>query len=472
MKKGKKVILSFGDRLKSTMASRGISVVELQEKSGLSGTIISNYRTGKTCPNERNKDKISKLLFDKSETAQKREFDIAWRNFETQRSAPTNWNDKRYSTQDLWNAVFGTQAPSFAAILKGSSPNQKFGGFEDGDLNFIMSAGKFYLDYPTRLREAVKDANAEYTLHDDGPTYFSDSKIDTSTFDLNGPFPDGEMQELIDKYRDRYTDILIANFKSGTKKRYYNHKQVGIWSVDKQISKSTPERTHATVQCYETDYFTRWIMGQVYKELYFRHPIYFQKMNDWPHAEAKDKTYHFPHLVAGSGLNCFVILHSSDGDFVAFTRLQNVTANAHQHHKYHLAANEGLTPHDTDPNDINKISLSRIVVRMFLEEIGGFNELHDKDKYVTTDLFVDIPSGEFGILGVIEVNAERQTLNNFRDALARDAHEEFVGSFEFVPATKEGVARFILNQPRGVHSVTSYLPGVTNLLIGRGVFPD
>ncbi|MFT6658552.1 hypothetical protein [Maritalea sp.] len=369
-----------------------------------------------------------------------------------------------FSLNDVWHQVLRIKTNEFSVPISGASKssNVNYGGFASDELRLFLGDNKFFIPFTDELVNLVKSKKIKYQINHTGVD-FEDSPL-SKCASLADEF---DIQGAIEKYRKIYSDLVIAEFASTKTHKPYNMKKLGVWNLTSYIPIDRDETTAATVELYETDYFTNWIMSQVYADIRRKVPYWLDEMTEYPTLEIGNRQFHLPHLTPSIGLNCFIICKPKNGvPKICFTRLKNESSNGIQHGKLHLPVNEGLN-HEDIPHGTTDVDLTVWWKRMVAEELGA--DLNtDKFEFEASNVFVDHTVGEFGVLGILTTEYSVEELNNFRTS-ARDGGREFKGSLIGVAATEFDLISWVLGQDNSVNSFVSYTPNLIDILVGKRV---
>tara|TARA_R110002095_G_scaffold191909_1_gene169620 strand:- start:949 stop:2403 length:1455 start_codon:yes stop_codon:yes gene_type:complete len=367
---------------------------------------------------------------------------------------------KNYALLDVWGQVMRTKLDDFSVPVLGRSSDEEGGisGFAADELKIKLTDRKFFIPPTNDLLSLIKSGEIDYEINDDGSD-FEDAPI-SQCVPLATEF---DIAAAIEKYRRAYSSLLINEFKSPKRHKPYNKKKLGVWSVASHIPSHKEETTAATIELYDTDYFTNWIMSKVLQDMRLMVPHWLHDMSEFPTITAGSSTVHLPHLTPSIGLNCVIISQTDNGGAkICFRRLKSASSNSVQHGKLHVPVNEGLNHEDLD-HQTSIVDIDKWWQRMLKEEIGS--ELNmDRFKFRAVNIFLDHKVQEFGLFGVLTTDYSIEALDGFTST-GRDSDREFRKRFVEVSANEYDVINFMLDQPKSIHSFVTYTPHLIDILI-------
>lgn len=461
--------MEAGHGLKDRQPGEGWTTDELALELGVTRNTVSNWRNG-TVPSDTNFKDLLKLVAPRGRrnaAAVRSRLEIAFRHSnEAKRKLDDiekEFSRKVYSRRDLWNAALSAVRKNFTALAWGGRLSSRLVGFQPQELILKSNRTSFFVPPSDELLSAAQSGCVQYDIHTDSLKLFNEE------YDLNGPFPAGLVNELIERHRLIVSDQILSKFQSATvREKPYNKKKFGVWSIEEFVPTGRLETGACKIVLYDTDFFTKTVMARVYRQLRIEYPKAFADMSRYPTLTIGDQIYPCPHFSASIGLNCFVISVAQEAmTEVILTRTASSASNEMQHGRFHLAVNEGIVQEDC-PHESDEVDLPSVVERGFMEELGAVNP--ERLNSFFTDVFLDNPSGEIGILAVVTCDEDRSHLNALRDNSARDKRREFTGTLQGVPCSRLAMVDFILDQPDGINAFTSYFPHLVDILISRGAF--
>jgi len=446
--------------------------VAFAEKSGIDDKTISEYRNSDRVPNKSNFDKIQKVLFpnrvNRKDSELAGRFHKAWlaakESARKSKTAVARIDLKAYSMRDMWKQMMRLKSNEFSTPVVGASDLSKvrFGGFANDELTLVHTNRKFFIPLTDELITRILDGEISYDINSEGKD-FDECPISQLIPYINK----FDIEDRIEHYRKLYAKRIIEAFTSTARYKPYNKKKLGVWNVSSHIPHDRDETTAATIETYETDYFTNWIMSHVLYDMRKEIPDWLDDLREYPSLNIDGKRIHLPQLTPSLGLNCVIISNTTIGTpKTCFSKLADGSSNDIQHQKVHLPVNEGLNIEDVDPNT-GKPSIEIWWKRMLKEEMGADLKLN-RFEFEAINVFIDHTVGEFGVFGVLTTDYSIGELNDIRNG-ARDAGREFHKGLIEVAATEYDVLDFVLDQPNSINSFVSYTPHLINTLVEKRI---
>lgn len=460
-----KVLMEAGD------GNGGVrwTAAKLAEAAKLTPRTITAYRTGESYPDKERLDRLSHALFPSKHLQQSSAFfDLrrAWALEREKKKAEKarlgRATEKSYSLIDVWRHVIATRADEVIVPISGASLTSRYGGFGEREIIFHNTGRRFFLPYPSALKEAAEKSRIHYDFHTDNGEYLGE---ELGCF--SAAFPEGFLRAALEKHAQVYAQHIIADFESSRAAKPYNKLKFGVYRMSEFITPGKDESVSAEIELYITDYFTNWVISRVFEDLKRLNLARFREFQTYPRFIHGIEEWHLPIMATSLGLNCFIVSRPT-GELprLAFTRLARSSSNAIQHEKLHVTVNEGMNLEECSP-ETGEPLMERFWRRMVAEELGA--GISDQAHFEALDIFVDKTVGEVGIFGVITTDLPISQLDELREKTARDRVREFRGGLESVVCDDAALIKFVLGQPRSINSFTSYTPHLIDIMLTREI---
>lgn len=310
--------------------------------------------------------------------------------------------------------------------------------YKPNHLNLRTLGKSFYIGFPQELLQDVLAVDPNFEIHDD--FLFHDH---TTLDQLGEQMAIPQFSELVDKHRY----IMARHFIEQTNGCYNNQKKYGVYSINIINAIDKEEKAGATLELFDTDYFTHRIMRSIYSELKAQnHPISQLEIGNIRHELSRYNAF-----TTSLGINLFLIMHSEHGESIIFSQRSAHAAHEESRYKYNSTVMEGISQTDYEHHE-EAVSLMTGARRALHEELGISPDLIDLH-IEFHDIFLQKDFFEIGFTASASSSCTFEEV--VRDLPAKDKELE-IARLVPVPLESKKLSEFIKSHemyPQGLYTL-------------------
>ena len=434
-------------------------------ETGISESRISNYRRHGAIPSPVSLMRIERAFFRNGGASAANPAFVQWQEIKaafgaSSEAAAFDPDRARFSSWDAWNMLLRPIRRNVVSIIRDGSTDPAQATLTRSQIRLRLTDRAFIIPVPPRMVRELRAYEADYQTYDIHRGMDLAGSLSLEHFFRAMPI--AGLKDIVSRHAHAYAAEVVRLMAARTAYPPYNKPKLGLYGYQQPQRAGMPERAHANLWFYRTDYFTHRVMRRVLHEVRPRYPHLFATDALW----LDEPRGHLPYALTSFGLNLAVTAAGTAGRRLYMTRISSRQGNENQRNRMHIAANEGLNIDDVSDGEID---IDAFAMRALAEELGIIR----RSDIATIDYIefgLELRNFEPFISGIVHLTMTDEAFRRMKAMAARDDRRETT-EFMDVPFTQQGIFDLLFQNPRGIDDFSSYSLHILDSLLVRNLVP-